>query len=277
MTAVSRHRKNHQFQLTRDYDRVWTAFRENVNHKNYIQHRRRNRARYYNIILKYLNGLPAPTVLELGCGTGIDLNVIASKEKKNKYLGSDISEESIVTSLHITEKFNNSIYFFAADTRYLPLRNRSLDLIFSQGLLEHFRDPVVIVEEQVRVLKRGGILIINVPQRYTAYTFMKHKLMRQGKWELGWETEFSYKDLKKMSRELDLLEMEICGYQYWRSWWEPMFVLRDLYDKYHRRNPLRERKSFLVIKHIYDSLWEKIESKLGHYFSQNIVIVLQKT
>jgi hypothetical protein len=100
--------------------------------------------------------------------------------------------------------------------------------------------------------------------------------MKKDKWELGWETEFSYGDLKKIGRKLGLIEKQIIGYQYWKSWKEPIFVLKDLYDKLNRRNPLKNIQPFPILKRIYDSIWEELEEKWGHYFLQNIVIVFEK-
>ena len=101
--------------------------------------------------------------------------------------------------------------------------------------------------------------------------------MRKGKWHLGWEIEFSYQDLQEMGRCLGFSQKEVLGYQYWRSWKEPVFVLKDLYDKFHRRNPLRQNEPFNSIKQLYDAVWNKIENKWGHYFMQNIVIVYKKS
>jgi hypothetical protein len=105
---------------------------------------------------------------------------------------------------------------------------------------------------------------------------MKKCAMKNRKWDLGWETEFSYADLKNVGRELGLTTKEAIGYQYWKSWKEPVFVLRDLYEKFQRRNPCRAKRFFLLVKKGYDRFWDCLEKKWGHYFMQNIAIVFQK-
>ena len=105
---------------------------------------------------------------------------------------------------------------------------------------------------------------------------MKKKEMRNNNWELGWETEFSYNDLKKLGNQLGLKEVCVSGYQYWRSWREPAFVFKDLVDKIFRRMPLFRFKMFAIIRKKYNALWQKLELRWGHYFLQNIIIVFEK-
>jgi SAM-dependent methyltransferase len=266
----------HQICLSEAYGEKWTALLEEKNFEEFIAQHLENRGPFYALIKRYLAGAKGQRILELGCGTGIDINVIANDKKGLQCFGSDISTESIKICEHISKIFLNDIRFFVADTRSLPLRSGTFDLVFSQGLVEHFNDHVSVIAEQVRVLSDDGILIVNVPQKYTGYTWMKKYAMKNGKWDLGWETEFSYSDLKKTGRKLGLFGKEVIGYQYWKSWKEPVFVLRDLYDKCQRRNPWRDRRPFLLLRKGYDSFWEFLEKKWGHFFLQNIVIVFKK-
>jgi ubiquinone/menaquinone biosynthesis C-methylase UbiE len=265
-----------QVSLSEAYGEKWSALFEEKNFAEFIAQHLENRRRFYDLIQRYLTEVSGQRILELGCGTGIDINVIANEKKGSQCFGSDISHQSIKICDHITKLFSNDIRFFVADTHSLPLRSGTFDLVFSQGLVEHFKAPESVIAEQARVLRGGGILIVNVPQKYTGYTRMKKLAMKNGKWDLGWETEFSYSDLKKVGRKLGLIGKEVIGYQYWKSWGEPVFVLRDLYEKCQRRNPWREKSPFLLLRKGYDSFWEFLEKKWGHFFLQNIVIVFQK-
>ncbi|MHA1989297.1 MAG: hypothetical protein ACW98D_21975 [Promethearchaeota archaeon] len=105
---------------------------------------------------------------------------------------------------------------------------------------------------------------------------MKKKEMRNNNWKLGWETEFSYNDLKKLGNQLGLKEVGVSGDQYWKSWREPAFVFKDLVDKIFRRMPLSRFKMFTIIQKKYNALWQQLELKWGHYFLQNIIIVFEK-
>ena len=43
------------------------------------------------------------------------------------------------------------------------LRGESFDLVYSSGLIEHFEDTVAVVREHLRLVKRGGRLVLIVP------------------------------------------------------------------------------------------------------------------
>ena len=63
------------------------------------------------------------------------------------------------------------------DAFQLPFADGSFDVVFHQGLLEHFREPQRLLAENARVLKRGGLLLVDVPQRWHYYTPLKHLMI----------------------------------------------------------------------------------------------------
>jgi SAM-dependent methyltransferase len=274
--AMHQDRGSPENRVLHDYERIWEETLQAENYQRLAEERLQSRSEFYQELRQILASLRSPSILEVGCGTSIDLNMLGVSVKGSRCFGTDLSLNSIAVSRNVAETFQNRTMYFVADTHYLPVKSGSFDLIYSQGLMEHFKDPLPAALEQARVLKKGGALIINVPQRYTGYTLMKWRMLRNGKWKLGWETEFSYRDLKRLGERLNLKEIKIFGYQYWKSWKEPIFVLRDLYDKLHRRNPLRDSRFFSTLRAGYESLWKRIENRWGHYFLQNIVIVFEK-
>jgi ubiquinone/menaquinone biosynthesis C-methylase UbiE len=262
--------------LVKQYDRIWEKFFEKSGYQNDIIRHRKNRKKYHEIVCRYINEKQKPRIVEIGCGTCIDTNLIAERKNSGNYFAIDISKSSISIISKIKQYFGYPINFLVGDTFFLPLKDKSFDLVFSQGLIEHFPNPKKVIKEQARILKKNGYLIINVPQRFTGYTLMKKKMIKEKNWELGREREFSYNNLKKLGECLGLTEIEVAGYQYWKSWKEPTFVLRDLYDKFHRRNPLKNYKIFKVFRNCYERFWKTVEDKWGYYFLQNIIIVFQK-
>jgi SAM-dependent methyltransferase len=263
--------------LISEYEDIWTEILKGEKYDELIAHRYEDRIPFYKAIAASLSGGKGrQSILELGCGTAVDLNIIAKENKNVSCFGSDISPKSILLSKEISKSFGNGINYFIADTLSLPLRTGAFDLVFSQGLIEHFSDPASVIRENARVLKTGGTLVVNVPQKFTGYTLVKRWRMHRKRWHLGWETEFSYCRLKKLGESAGLREKTVFGYQYWKSWKEPLFVLRDLYNKVHRRNPYRTMKLFLILKQNYDAFWNHIEKRWGHHFLQNIVTVFEK-
>ncbi|MBI4721250.1 MAG: class I SAM-dependent methyltransferase, partial [Chitinivibrionia bacterium] len=131
-------------------------------------------------------------VLEVGAGTGKDSARIA--DEGGAVCALDYSEEA----LKLMERTAGSgVALICGDARALPFPDETFDIVFHQGLLEHFRDPAALLREHVRVLKRGGVLLVDVPQRYHYYTVLKHIMMALGIWFAGWETEFSAGELRR--------------------------------------------------------------------------------
>ena len=100
-----------------------------------------------------------------------------------------------------------------ADARKMPFSAESFDFVYSVGLLEHFEDPMALLAEQYRVLRTGGYLMVQVPQKYSLYTALKKVLIRLGKWPYGgWETEFSDREISALVREAGLEPQYVYGY-----------------------------------------------------------------
>jgi ubiquinone/menaquinone biosynthesis C-methylase UbiE len=132
-------------------------------------------------------------ILEVGAGTGRDSEVLSTCGAEVWTL--DYSEESLRLMANNIEQPVRIVCGNAFD---LPFDASSFDVVFHQGLLEHFKNPQDILAENHRVLKAGGYLLADVPQRFHYYTLAKHVLMFLDKWFAGWETEFSPRELEAM-------------------------------------------------------------------------------
>jgi SAM-dependent methyltransferase len=80
----------------------------------------------------------------------------------------------------------------------MPFAEGAFDVVFHQGLMEHFRDPVPLLRDNRRVLKSGGHVVIDVPQRWHIYTAGKKVMIALGRWFAGWETEYSIRELRSL-------------------------------------------------------------------------------
>jgi SAM-dependent methyltransferase len=110
-----------------------------------------------------------------------------------------------------------------ADALRMPFRDASIDVVFHQGLLEHFRDPLPLLRENVRVLAPDGILLVDVPQRFHLYTVLKHFLIAIGRWFAGWETEFTIGELERLMRTAGVTVTRRYG-----SWMVPGLLYRSI-------------------------------------------------
>lgn len=132
-------------------------------------------------------------VLEVGAGTGRDARALSAFG--GLVVALDYSEESL-RLMHAT--IGEAVDIVCGDATSLPFGSGSFDVVYHQGLLEHFRRPEDVLDENLRVLKPGGVLLVDVPQKYHYYTLLKHLLMAVGKWFAGWETEFTAGELRRL-------------------------------------------------------------------------------
>ena len=191
-------------------------------------------------------------ILEVGAGSGSD--VIDLTKRGAQCFALDFSKESINICQKLAKQEKVGIKAILADCRQIPIESNYFDLVFSVGLVEHFKDPVPILREQLRVLKKGGFLIIDVPQKYNFYTIVKHLRMKFDKHPFGWETEYSMRDFKTIARTLKLKVIRFYG--------------RDTALKL--RLPLVMRQPWLKAFSIVE------RSKIAPFICLNIGVIYQK-
>jgi len=152
-------------------------------------------------------------ILEIGVGMGGDSIYLAKQGAKVTAL--DFTKEALVEVKKNAKQYHVNIDTVQADAREIPFLDGTFDVIFHQGFLEHFTNPLAMILEQKRVLKKGGYLCVDVPQRYTTYTIKKHLLMFQKKWFAGWEREFSIGELEGLMRRANLTVVKNYGWGYY--------------------------------------------------------------
>jgi len=174
-------------------------------------------------ILRALEGVFNPQgklVLEVGAGTGRDSQALA--ERGATVITLDYADSAIRLIAGLVSRVPR-LYAVQGDAFAPPFRPGTFDLVFHQGLLEHFRDPLPLLRANVALLKPGGLLLVDVPQRYHLYTLVKHVAIWLNKWFAGWETEFSIRDLDQLVQQVGLEPVHRYG-----DWMRPSFVYRAL-------------------------------------------------
>lgn len=110
----------------------------------------------FNNIIKDSN-LDGNKSLEVGCGRG-SLSAYFSEQRWDTTL-LDISPIAIERAKEAFNKSNLKGKFDVGDCLNLPYEDKSFDLVFSIGLLEHFEEFDQVISEQVRILKNNGLFI----------------------------------------------------------------------------------------------------------------------
>jgi len=94
------------------------------------------------------------TILEVGCGTGHWLNVLAPF--CSKLFGLDYSKGMLIEAC----KASNRCTFINADADCLPFREDKFDLIFSVNAIHFFNNKLKFIRNTSKILKRKGTLCI---------------------------------------------------------------------------------------------------------------------
>lgn len=96
------------------------------------------------------------TALDLGAGTGFFTELLASRYQQ--VIGLDISKKMLN---YAKDNRDNTIYWLEADAYKIPLQDKSIDLVYS-NLMIQWCDPLnLVLNEVMRVLKPGGLFVFS--------------------------------------------------------------------------------------------------------------------
>lgn len=123
----------------------------------------------------------AKKVLEVGAGTGT-LSVFLSNLGM-QVVTLDNSPEMLKKAEQAKQKFGGNNQLILGDAFALPFADNSFDLIFHQGLFEHFNNQEIhrLIKEQFRV---APTIIFSVPNNfYPKRDFGNERLLSQSSWK----------------------------------------------------------------------------------------------
>jgi len=100
------------------------------------------------------------TVLDIGCGAGVDLLFAAQLVGKEGHIyGIDSTEAMLAVAEQMIEKYrlvNITTSFVASEA--IPYSDDMFDVVISNGVINLFIDKLKLFKEVYRVLKPGGVL-----------------------------------------------------------------------------------------------------------------------
>lgn len=173
-------------------------------------------------ILKRMNPEGLLT-LEVGAATARDSLALA--EEGAVPVALDYSHPALKLAGEAALRESKEVLLVCGDANALPFRSSCFDLVFHQGVMEHFRNSDQMTDECIRVLKSGGNLLVDVPQTFHIYTVIKKLLIAANAWFAGWETQYTAAGLKRYLRSRGLQPRSVygryfspsLGYRIWRE------------------------------------------------------------
>jgi ubiquinone/menaquinone biosynthesis C-methylase UbiE len=169
----------------KSWDEFWKDYQKPSNAEKWLI---RERKRIINEFIGKLQKSKHIKILEVGCGYASNSRLL-SANKNIQVFCIDSSKEVINK---VKRDIKNS---YVGNARNMTMfKNNFFDVIFSAGLLEHFKDPSDIVNEMTRILKKGGLLITFVPGKYSLWQI--YKLLNGENWQHGYEEPYTIKKLR---------------------------------------------------------------------------------
>ena len=108
-------------------------------------------------------------ILEAGCGRRWALNLA---DIDYSLTGVDIDKDALDIRINKQKDMDIAVL---ADLKAAPLEDNSYDVIFNYNVLEHIDGAEKVLENFLRWLKPGGIMIIRFPNRDSVYGFLTRK------------------------------------------------------------------------------------------------------
>ena len=99
------------------------------------------------------------TLLDCGCGPGSITTGLAQAVSPGEVIGVDLEESQLeIARASAAELGLGTVRFDTGNAYELAYRDDHFDAVFSHALLEHMLDPLAVLKELHRVLKRGGVI-----------------------------------------------------------------------------------------------------------------------
>jgi len=113
------------------------------------------------------------TVLEIGCGVGAEIILLAEKFPETTFHGVDISADQLQKAEHLLAPLlkKGKVQLTQGDATNLPYADNSFDSVVIFWLLEHVSNPLEIVKEAHRVVKKGGTFYCTEVFNHSMYLY----------------------------------------------------------------------------------------------------------
>jgi ubiquinone/menaquinone biosynthesis C-methylase UbiE len=145
----------------------------------------------------------ARSLLEIGCGTGYVLSALRERFPVLRLTGSEI----FAAGLELAARRLHEVTLFQMDARCLPF-DEEFDVIGAFDVLEHIEEDDVVLDELHRAVKRGGGVLLTVPQHPTLWSavddFAQHQ-RRYRRGELAGKLERAGFTVKRQTSFMSLL------------------------------------------------------------------------
>lgn len=131
-----------------------------------------SRARAVKYLKKYLPQHNVPCILEVGCSSGFMLADLKKAMPNAILIGADVTSAALYS---LATRIPN-LPLLQFDLTQCPLPDACIDAMVMLNVLEHIEDDVLALQQAFRILKPGGLLVLEVPAGPHLYDFYDEQL-----------------------------------------------------------------------------------------------------
>lgn len=131
-----------------------------------------SRARAVNYLKKYLPKHNTPCILEVGCSSGFMLADLKKIMPNALLIGADVTSAALYS---LAARIPN-LPLLQFDLTQCPLPDACIDAMVMLNVLEHIEDDLLALQQAFRILKPGGLLVLEVPAGPHLYDFYDEHL-----------------------------------------------------------------------------------------------------
>lgn len=117
-------------------------------------------------------------VVDVGCGSGYSLPKLAQRFLPRELVGVDIDAEMLASARREAEKAGLDVRLVEASSTRMPLPDNHADLLFCHQTFHHLVEQEAALQEFLRVLKPGGILLFAESTRRYIHSWIIRALFR---------------------------------------------------------------------------------------------------
>jgi SAM-dependent methyltransferase len=246
----------------------------------------RNYNSVINVIERNVGSLPdGAKILEAGCGSGIETIFYAQQMVNVETYLLDYSLYSALLVkksykvINSKENWKTNGNFINGNTLKLPFRDNSFDLVWNNGVCEHFdgEERQKVFNELARVCKKKGKVFITVPNAHSPFFRLNKKILESlDLYPKIFEKPFSRNELKECVRKAGLTILQCDGYGFFNSFFEFLtLVLRSNNNgKANLKNINSQRFLNMVLRKILHENYA--HSSLNRHFGNFITILAEK-
>ncbi len=154
---------NGQYDLREKYNNTGSTYDNRRYGEDYKQHYLEWRIReLVRLIKDHFPSSDRLDVLDIGCGTGVNLQEIVKHPQEFNLYGMDISQTMLGQAVEKMSKTGRPTCLFLGSAFSLPLADSMFDVVFATRFIHQFshEDKKAIHSELLRVVKPGGIVIV---------------------------------------------------------------------------------------------------------------------